>query len=318
MNTNIILQLYRHTKQAEELNRWLAEGNHNIYIDGLMASGKAVMAALCAHHGPHLMVANDRETAAYLYHDLTQLLGEKPIFFLPSSYKRSAENGEQDAQNILMRTEALSMILSGNEPNLYIVTYPEALTEKVISAEQLDDNTLKISVGDRLDISFTIDVLNEYHFERVDFVFEPGQYAVRGSIIDIYSFSDENPFRIDFFGDEVDSIRSFDLESQLSKEKLQQIVIVPNINDQQRMKDTMPLSLALPEKCCIWLDSPAFVTEKMDETVTRIEHYKTVHAEEHAVNRDFFCNGAEWIHHLKGQTVVVYGTKNELKSQKEI
>ncbi len=318
MNTNIILQLYRQTKQAEQLSKWLAEGNHNIYIDGLMASGKAVMAALCANHGPHLMVANDRETAAYLYHDLTQLLGEKPVFFLPSSYKRSAENGEQDAQNILMRTEALSMILSGNEPNLYIVTYPEALTEKVISAEQLNDNTLKISVGDRLDISFTVDVLNEYHFERVDFVFEPGQYAVRGSIIDIYSFSDENPFRIDFFGDEVDSIRSFDLESQLSKEKLQQIVIVPNINDQQRMKDTMPLSLALPEKCCIWLDSPAFVTEKMDETVTRIEHYKTVHSEEHAVNRDFFCNGAEWIHHLKGQTVLVYGTKNELKSQKEI
>ncbi|MGV8828086.1 MAG: transcription-repair coupling factor [Breznakibacter sp.] len=318
MNTNIILQLYRQTKQAEELNRWLAEGNHNIYIDGLMASGKAVMAALCAHHGPHLMVANDRETAAYLYHDLTQLLGEKPVFFLPSSYKRSAENGEQDAQNILMRTEALSMILSGNEPNLYIVTYPEALTEKVISAQQLNDNTLKISVGDRLDISFTIDVLNEYHFERVDFVFEPGQYAVRGSIIDIYSFSDENPFRLDFFGDEVDSIRSFDLESQLSKEKLPQIVIVPNINDQQRMKDTMPLSLALPEKCCIWIDSPAFVTEKMDETVARIEQYKMVHSEEHAVNRDFFCNGAEWIHHLKSQTILVYGTKNELKSQKEI
>ena len=318
MNTNIILQLYRSQEQVQQLNKWLTEGNQNIYIDGLMASAKALIPALTIHQGSHLLVANDRESAGYLYHDLTQLLGEKPVFFLPSSYKRNAEEVEQDPQNILMRTEALSMILSGKESNLYIVTYPEALTEKVISAQQLSDNTLKISVGDRLDISFTIDVLNEYHFERVDFVFEPGQYAVRGSIIDIYSFSDENPFRVDFFGDEVDSIRSFDLESQLSKEKLLQIVIVPNINDQQRMQDTMPLSQALPESCCIWLDSPVFVTERMDETVTRILQHEKLQTEDHPIHHEFFCNGKEWIHHMKHQSVVVYGSRNELKSQKTL
>ena len=128
MNTNIILQLYRSQEQVQQLNKWLAEGNQNIYIDGLMASAKALIPALTIHQGSHLLVANDRESAGYLYHDLTQLLGEKPVFFLPSSYKRNAEEVEQDPQNILMRTEALSMILSGKESNLYIVTYPEALT----------------------------------------------------------------------------------------------------------------------------------------------------------------------------------------------
>lgn len=315
MNTNTILKRYQNTHQARQLIELLSSGNPNIYLNGLIASSKAVIASLCQQHGPHLIVANDRDTAGYLYHDLVQLIGEKPTFFLPSSYKRNPGDGGQDAQNILMRTETLSALLAGKESHLYIVTYPEALTEKVISGQQLDDNTLAIATGDRLDLSFTIEMLNEYHFERVDFVFEPGQYAVRGSIIDIFSFSDENPYRIDFFGNEVDSIRSFDLESQLSKQKLSQIVIVPNINDQHRMKDTMPLSQVLSEKTRIWIESPTFVTERMNEAVLRIEQMQPSKEDGETPNRSFFCNGEEWIDHMKKQSIIAWGAKNELKSR---
>ncbi len=311
---NKILQLYKEAPQIKQLINLISKQEGNIYTEGLTASARAVVQASCSSTGTHIVIAPDRETAAYQYYDLTQLLGEEPVFFLPSSYKRGADNGEQDPQNILMRTETLSLLLSARNPNIFIVTYPEAIIERVISSEQLNDNMLKIAVGDRIDLSFTIDVLNEYHFERVDFVFEPGQYAVRGSIIDIFSFSDENPYRIDFFGDEVDSIRSFDLESQLSKEKLSNIVIVPNINDNTRIKEMMPLSQALPERCTVWVDSPSFIIDMMNDSIDKISKANAKRDEENKMSLSSFCKGDEWVSHLKRQTVVTYGTKNELKS----
>lgn len=310
-----VLQLYKETPQIKHLTHLISNQEGNIYTEGLTASARAVIQASCRATGTHIVIASDRDSAAYLYHDLTQLVGEEPIFFLPSSYKRGADNGEQDPQNILMRTETLSMLLSNVEkPGTYIVTYPEAVTEKVISSQQLNDNTLKIAVGDRIDLSFTLEILNEYHFERVDFVFEPGQYAVRGSIIDIFSFSDENPYRIDFFGDEVDSIRSFDLESQLSKERLTNIVIVPNINDSSRIKEMMPLSQALPQRCTIWVESPSFVIDMMNDTLERIAKSNSKREKEDQISLASFCKGDELISHLKRQTVIVYGSKNELKT----
>ncbi|GAB6012101.1 transcription-repair coupling factor [Viscerimonas tarda] len=173
-------------------------------------------------------ILDDAEAAGYFYHDLTQLLGTDNILFFPSSYKRAIKYGQIDQANEILRTEALSKIQT-DDTHLIIVSYPEAVAEKVVSKETLEKNTLHISLNEKVDSSFVSEVLDSYGFEYTDYVYEPGQYAIRGSIIDVFSFSCEYPYRIDFFGDEVESIRSFDVENQLSKEKLNAIRIIPEM-----------------------------------------------------------------------------------------
>lgn len=206
-------------------------GIKHIYCGGLHASSASLLSSAIVEDGkfPFVFILGNLEEAGYFYHDLTQVLGQEKVLFFPSSYRRAVKYGQKDAANEILRTEALSQLQKdGNK--LCIVTYPDALAEKVVSRQELDENTLKLSVGEQVDNSFITDVLYSYGFERVDYVYEPGQYAVRGSIIDVFSFSSEYPFRIDFFGDEVESIRTFEVESQLSKEKKDTIVIVPDLS----------------------------------------------------------------------------------------
>ncbi|MCT4590803.1 MAG: transcription-repair coupling factor [Carboxylicivirga sp.] len=272
MEINQILELYKGNDRIKQLREFINNANSRTRLKGLSGSQKAIILASLANEGPHLIVLNDREEAAYLYNDISQLLSSKHVSYLPSSYKRSPEYGQKDSQNVLLRTEALSQLHSSNK-ELFVLTYPEALVEKVISAESLDENRLMINKGDQLDISFITDVLNEYHFQRVDFVFEPGQYSVRGSIIDVYSFSDEDPYRIDFFGDEVDSIRKFNLENQLSKEKLDQVTIVPNLTENQNANSLTSLSAYLPEGTKIWVDSFDFIEQRMTAIAEKIANH---------------------------------------------
>lgn len=201
-----------------------------IFLGGLYASAAALFAStfLRENKQTFVFVLGDLEEAGYFYHDLTQINGDEHILFFPSSYRRAIKYGQKDAANEILRTEVLSR-LQKDEP-LCVVTYPEALAEKVVSQEELTDKTLKLGVGEHVDTEFITEVLASYGFEHVDYVYEPGQYAVRGSIIDVFSFASEYPYRIDFFGDEVDSIRTFEVENQLSKEKKQSISIVPELN----------------------------------------------------------------------------------------
>ncbi len=178
---------------------------------------------------PFVFVLGDLEEAGYFYHDLTQILGTERILFFPSSYRRAVKYGQKDAANEILRTEVLSRLQKG-EQGLCVVTYPDALVEKVVSHRELSDKTLKLHVAERVDTGFIMDVLRDYGFEYVDYVYEPGQFAVRGSIIDVFSFSSEYPYRIDFFGDEVESIRTFEVETQLSRERKENIVIVPDLS----------------------------------------------------------------------------------------
>ncbi len=268
MEISQILELYKDSPRIRTIKDILNKKGR-VSLKGLSGSKRAVIQACLKADGPHFIILNDREDAAYLYNDLAQLIGSDNVSFLPSSYKRSAEYGVKDSQNVLLRTEALSQI-HNKRHNLYVVTFPEALIEKVISSETLEENRLIVNIGDNLDISFITDVLNEYHFTRVDFVFEPGQYSVRGSIIDIYSFSDEDPYRIDFFGDEVDSIRKFNLENQLSKEKLEQVTIVPNLTENQNASGLIPVSDYLPEGTKIWVEDFDFVQQRMDAIAEKI------------------------------------------------
>lgn len=201
-----------------------------VFCGGLCASAASLSSSVWVHRGicPFVFILGDLEEAGYFYHDLTQILGTEQVLFFPSSFRRSVKYGQKDAANEILRTEVLSRLERG-EKGLCIVTYPDALAEKVMSRKELNDKTLKLNVGERVDTAFVTDVLHSYGFEYVDYVYEPGQYAVRGSIIDAFSFASEYPYRIDFFGDEVESIRTFEVESQLSREKKKGIMIIPDL-----------------------------------------------------------------------------------------
>ena len=175
-----------------------------------------------------VFILNDLEEAGYFYHDLTQINGEEKVLFFPSSYRRAIKYGQKDAANEILRTEVLSRLQKGDV--ISVVTYPDAIAEKVVSHKELADRTLRVEVGKHTEVDTIMDILADFGFERVDYVYEPGQYALRGSIVDVFSYASEYPYRIDFFGDEVDSIRTFEVDTQLSRERKQSVAIVPELN----------------------------------------------------------------------------------------
>jgi len=230
----------------------------NLFLEGMCGSSLPLFISSFLKGKQHsfVFVLNDLEDAGYFYHDLIQINGDKQILFFPSSYRRAIKYGQKDAANEILRTEVLSRLQKSDE-TLWVVTYPDALAEKVVSRKELTDKTLKLGVGERVDTSFITDVLYSYGFERVDYVYEPGQYAVRGSIIDVFSFSSEYPYRIDFFGDEVESIRTFEVESQLSRKKKESIAIVPELSDKNgegvSFLDFMPANSLLFFRDLLWV-----------------------------------------------------------------
>ncbi len=181
-----------------------------------------------------LFVLDDADEAGYFYHDLTQMLGQESVFFFPSSYRRAVKYGQRDAANEILRTEVLARLSAGNP--IFIVSYPDALAELVVSKQHLDENILKLSVGQQIPQVDVVHQLRDFKLQEVDYVYEPGQFAVRGSIIDVYSYSCEFPFRIDFFGDEIDTIRTFSIEDQLSRDKRESIEVVPELATGQTVK----------------------------------------------------------------------------------
>ncbi|MCR4994191.1 MAG: transcription-repair coupling factor [Bacteroidales bacterium] len=239
----------------------------NIRLSGLQASSAALafaatrVAVTPAKPLPLLLfILDDQEEAGYFYHDLVQVMGEQSVLFFPSSFRRAVKFGQRDAANEILRTEVLTRI---SEPGLVVVSYPEAIAEKVVSRRQLDERTLQIKVGEQLDLSFVVQTLQEFGFQRTDYVYEPGQFAVRGSLVDVFSFSNEYPFRIDFFGDEVDSIRTFEVESQLSRGQQELISLVPELG--REGSDGVPFSSLLPGDAVVVARDFAFVTERIGQ-----------------------------------------------------
>jgi transcription-repair coupling factor (superfamily II helicase) len=233
-----------------------APPGEKIHLHGLIGSAKTIWTANLFQELRQNMVLllNDREEAAYFYDDLNNLgLGEIALFF-PSSYKRSIHYGQPEQENIVQRTETLNKLRDAETTNI-VITYPEALIETVISQTNLEQNTLQVSKGDKISIEFINEFLYEYGFERVDFVYEPGQFAVRGSIVDVFSYSNEDPYRLDFFGDEVESIRSFNIDNQISKETFKRITIVPNIQNEKLEGNRVSLFEFLPENTLYFGDS---------------------------------------------------------------
>ena len=224
MTITELQQRYATHSNVEAISGLLKDPSvRTLFCGGLCASAASLFSSVLVQRGefPFVFILGDLEEAGYFYHDLTQILGTEKVLFFPSSFRRAIKYGQKDAANEILRTEVLSRLQKGEE-GLCVVTYPDALAEKVVSRKELGDKTLKLHTGENVDTNFITEVLRSYGFEYVDYVYEPGQYAVRGSIIDVFSFSSEFPYRIDFFGDEV--------ETQLSKEKKDSIVIVPDLS----------------------------------------------------------------------------------------
>ncbi|NDV58120.1 transcription-repair coupling factor [Bacteroides sp. 519] len=249
-------EYYKHPNK--QLIKLLSDSDiRHIYCGGLQASSASLFFSSVAGeiNQSLVFILSDLEEAGYFYNDLKQILGDEKTVFFPSSFRKAIKYGQKDAANEILRTEVLNR-LQKEEKGLCIVTYPDSLVEKVVSRKELKDKTLKLHTGEQVDTNFITEVLRSYGFQYVDYVYEPGQYAVRGSIIDVFSFSSEYPYRIDFFGDEVESIRTFEVQTQLSKDGKESISIVPDLgisgNENTPFLDFIPDDTILVMKDFLW------------------------------------------------------------------
>ncbi len=237
-----------------------------LHLQGLVGSSRSLVTAAAFEETTltHLVLLPDRESAAYFFNDLQQILADR-VYYFPSSFKRGFHTGIKDNQGLLSRTEVLNH-LNSRARKFIIVSYPEAVSEKVVNKKYLEKNTLKLSVGEQVNMDFILDLLVEYEFERADFVAEPGQFSLRGGLIDVYSFSNDHPYRIEFAGDKVGTIRTFDPSSQLSIQKMQEISIVPDIRVHEGKKMAYESIFAfLPEKTVVWLEDAGSMAHQMEQ-----------------------------------------------------
>jgi transcription-repair coupling factor (superfamily II helicase) len=263
---------------------------------------------------PYLLIFDNKEEAAYYLNDLEQLLGAKNVLFYPSSYRRPYQIEETDNANVLLRSEVLNRINSRKKPAV-IITYPTALFEKVVTKKELEKNTLKITVGENLSLDFVNEILFEYKFKRVDFVTEPGDFSVRGGIIDVFSFSNDEPYRIEFFGDEIDSIRTFDVATQLSKEKLKKIAIIPNIENKTLKESRESFLKYISDKTLVFSKNNDLLTGSLDLFFKKAEEAFDNLSEEikHAKPVDLFCDGAFIKKQLLDFSLVNFGNEKNLE-----
>ena len=279
MTKAFISELFKQSPPLRKLQQTIAlynptnaNKNNTVQLKALTGSSLSFIIAQVfkTNDLPFLIVLNDKEEAAYYLNDLEQLIGENEVLFYPGSYRRPYQIEETDNANVLLRAEVLNRINSKKKPAL-IVTYPDALFEKVVTRKELDKNTLKLQLGDTISLDFLNEVLFEYQFKRVDFVTEPSEFSVRGGIVDVFSFSHDQPYRIEFFGDEVDSIRTFDVETQLSTEKVKKIRIIPNVANKKINETRESFLKYIASKTVILSKNLDVVYDRLDANFTKAE-----------------------------------------------
>ena len=268
MDIQELLKIYAQSPQVKALGDTLKKKSvKTVFLEGLMCSSAPVVFAAMPKPLTTLFVMQDGDDAGYFYHDMVQMLGEERVLFFPSSYRRAIKYGQRDAANEILRTEVLSKLSTdrtdGGQSPLFIVSYPEALAELVVSKKQLSDKTLVLRKGETIAVDDVTEFLRELGFHEVDYVYEPGQFALRGSILDIYSFSSELPFRIDLFGDDIDSIRTFEVDTQLSKSMREQVEIVPELSV---VEEKMPLLSFLPDDVLLVAKDFQYVQDVVERT----------------------------------------------------
>ncbi|QCX37085.1 transcription-repair coupling factor [Aureibaculum algae] len=322
MSKQAIVKLYEQSDNVKQIATLLKQENQKLFLSHLAGSSLSFVISntFLSVEKPYLLIFNDKEEAAYYLNDLEQLLGDKNVLFYPGSYRRpyhpDASGEETDNANILLRSEVLNRINSRKKPAV-IVTYPDALFEKVVTKSELDRNTLKLSVGMAISLDFVNEMLFEYHFKRVDFVTEPGEFAVRGGIVDVFSFSNDEPYRIEFFGDEVDSIRTFDIETQLSIEKLKKISILSNVENKKLQEKRESFLKYISSKTVVFAKNTDLIFDSLNGL---FEKAKSAFSEQKQVVKlaepeELFCDG----HYIKNQlqefNLVTFGNKQHGENQ---
>ncbi|MBL7867854.1 MAG: transcription-repair coupling factor [Flavobacterium lindanitolerans] len=314
-----ILKTYAGNPKVRQISESLAVRENKIQLKGLIGSSLSFVVASLFEKSelPYLLILQDKEEAAYYLNDLEQLVGEEDVLFYPGSYRRPYQIEETDNASVLLRAEVLNRINSRKKPAV-IVTYPEALFEKVVTRKELDKNTLKVAVGDQISIDFINEVLFEYEFKRVDFITEPGEFSVRGGILDVFSFSNENPFRIEFFGNEVDSIRTFDVETQLSIEKQKKITIIPNVENKFFQENRESFLNYINEKTVLFIQNTELLFSKLDQLYGKAKEIfgsmqSTVN---HIAPEELFLNQEAFIKKALDFTIAEISPRAIFKTQK--
>ncbi|MBX2930936.1 MAG: transcription-repair coupling factor [Chitinophagaceae bacterium] len=269
MNLSALLDDYKNNSQLLQLlNRLLFTDTQKIYLKNIQgSSAEFIVSSVFSHQQTqnlnHLIILNDAEEAAYFHNTIENLTSALDLFYFPSSFKNKKNYRILNTSHVMLRTEMLTRLSVGGNKKI-IITYPEALFEKVVLPKTLSSNIISIKTNDTINVDGLIELFVMYGFTRTDFVYEPGQFALRGGILDIYSFGNEKPYRVELFGNEVDSIRIFDPETQLSERKLLQVNIIPNVETQFETKEKITLFEFLPENTIVWLKDWDVIKEKIE------------------------------------------------------
>lgn len=289
MGIQEILDKYAQSEQVKSLVKSVQAKNPKIHLKGLVGSSDAMIAAAAytLQERPFVFILPTHEDASYFLSDLESIL-DKQILFFPASFRKAFEFTQTDASHVLQRAEALSALSHASELPKILVTYPEAIAEKVINRGDLEKNTLSITQQSKLSIDFINEFLYEYDFERVDFVYEPGQFAIRGGIVDIFSFSNDLPYRIEFFGDDIENIRTFDVETQLSVSKIHTVTIVPNVQAKFLSNNHISLLEYIDRDSVIWLKDVQYTLDTLKDGYRKAsEFWKALPEKDIQANNDW-------------------------------
>lgn len=315
------LKLYQKSTKAKQLIDLLAKPNTKIHAKGLIGSSVSflIQQVFEQTQRPILLLVNDKEEAAYLTNDLEKLVNDKDVHFFPGSFKRPYQIEEVDNANVLLRAEVLNRINAKKKP-VVVVSYPDAIFEKVVTRQELEKNTLKMAIGDQLSIDYVNEVMFEYQFKRVDFVAEPGEFSVRGGILDVFSFSNDNPYRIEFFGNEVDSIRTFDVETQLSIEKQKKITIIPNVENKKSQEKRENFIEYIAQDTIIFIKNAESQFARLDKLYTKAEEiYAELNTE---INRtppeNMFVNQENFVKSSLNFSVVDFASRATYRTSQTI
>lgn len=312
MSKTLVNSLFAKSSQLRLLENSIAQSQKKTVVSGLVGSSVSIVLAQAFKQSelPFLLIFNDKEEAAYHLNDLENLVDDETVLFYPGSYRRPYQIEETDNANVLLRSEVLNRINSRRKPAI-IVTYPEALFEKVVTKKELERNTLKLSVGEEVSIDFVNEILFEYKFKRTDFVTEPGEFSVRGGILDVFSFSNDVPYRIEFFGDEVDSIRTFDVETQLSEEQLKKIAIIPNVENKMLDEKRESFLKYIASKTVVCLKNEELISAAIDKLFLKATEAFNKQEGEVKLHKpkELFCTSSLLTEQLDSFTKIILSTQ---------
>ncbi|MEO6133814.1 MAG: transcription-repair coupling factor, partial [Ginsengibacter sp.] len=347
MNLDVLMDSYKNDSRIFSIaDKILLSQPQHLHLSGLHGSASqfifsAVFNLSITSQLNHLIILRDAEEAAYFHNTVENITGALDIFYFPSSFKIKKNFHLLNSSHVMLRTEALTKITTGGNKKV-IVTYPEALVEKVVLSSSLAKNIISFKKGENIKLDELMGRFVDHGFTRTDFVYEPGQFAVRGGILDIYSFGNEKPYRLELFGNEIDSIRLFDPETQLSERKLSEVKIIPNVETQFSSSEKVSLMNFLPENTIAWCEDWEFIRERIDQEYIDVEE---AIAEEASANRlpkdngvkktsrqdeeddlnkkketliSDFVNGSTWETRLSEQHIIEFGNKTHFAKDKKI